>query len=137
MRGTALARTLEAQGAKCPLRVPPPGDRGLQLGPSTAASSRLPRVARNLDSIPVFQRWQQITVTTTERGPTLQARSSLQTTDFQPPYGRKLRHLYYSLIQVFSQLVFTEQLLSGGGCCVGCQWYIMEQQPRLPRGFTF
>lgn len=60
MRGTALARTLEAQGAKCPLRVPPPGDRGLQLGPSTAASSRLPRVARNLDSIPVFQCWQQI-----------------------------------------------------------------------------
>ena len=55
MRGTALARTVEAQGAKVPH-----GDRGLQLGLSTATSSRLPRVARNLDSIPVFQRWQQI-----------------------------------------------------------------------------
>ena len=40
--------------------------------------------------------------------------------------------LSYSLIQVFGQLVFTEQLLRGGGCCVGCWWYIMEQQPGLP-----
>lgn len=57
---TALARTLEAQGAKVPICVPSPGDRGLQLGPSTATSSRLPRVARNLDSIPGFNSWQQI-----------------------------------------------------------------------------
>ena len=48
------------RGPKCPICVPSPGDRGLQLGPSTATSSRLPRVARNLDSIPGFQRWQQI-----------------------------------------------------------------------------
>ena len=60
MRATALARTLEAWGAKVPICVPSPGDRGLQLGPSTATSSPLPRVARNLDSIPDFQCGQQI-----------------------------------------------------------------------------
>ena len=90
MRATALARTLEAWGAKVPILSHLPGTGVYNLVPAP-----LPH--------PLFQEWPEIwirsqifnvgnkfTIISTVRGPTLQARSSLQTTNFQPQYGWKL-----------------------------------------------